>query len=437
MIKLIQIILTGIFVSFFYFPVEFTFLPGVNTKMMEAVIGLVCVVLELRKRRNLDFPLELLLLIAVAAGVSLASLLSITINQTPDNSFVTYIISFSVWLSAAYASCYIIKAVHGTISVKLLVNYLAAVCLAQCIIALVIDNNPAFSRWVDSVFLLGQELLRKLKRLYGIGSGAALDVAGLRFAVVLTSLAFYLSEVVKPLKSSERIIYIVMFLGISVIGNMIARTALIGTAIGLVVIVVGLLLKPERTDAPKLPVILSWAGLLIVGILVSVVLYNTDIQARKLFRFAFEGFFSLAEKGYWEITSTEKLKTMVVWPETIHTWVIGDGYFENSRHDINYLGDATDEGYYMGTDVGYLRFIFYFGIIGLIPMMGVMIESAIICIRHFREERFLFILALLVGLIVWAKVSTDVFLFFAIFLSAAALQDPPEEETTACTSSTT
>ena len=435
MIKLLQIIITGILVSFFYFPVEFVFLPGVNTKMMEAVLGLVCVAFEFRRRRSLDIPLELLQLFAIAAGVSLASLISVTINQTPDNTYVSYIISFSVWLSSAFFICNIIKGVHGKINVKLVLNYLTAICLAQCILCIIIDSNPVFSSRVDTIFLCDQALAHRVKRLYGIG--AMLDVAGLRFAVVLTAISFYLSEVTKPLRSGERIFYIVSFLVISVIGNMIARTTLIGTGIGIAVILAGLLFVPDHNDAPKLPVVLSWLGLLVVGIIVSISLYNNDPHARTLFRFAFEGFFTLFEKGHWEVSSTETLKSMVVWPESIHTWIIGDGYFENSRYDINYLGDSTQYGFYMGTDVGYLRFIFYFGIIGLLPMMGVIIGAAAICIKHFKEERFVFILALLVGLIVWAKVATDVFLFFAVFLSTAALQDTPEEKSSECTSSTT
>ena len=94
----------------------------------------------------------------------------------------------------------------------------------------------------------------------------------------------------------------------------------------------------------------------------------------------------------------------------------------NSRYDENYLGDSTDMGFYMGTDIGYLRFIFYFGILGLIPMLGIIIYSAVVCMRHFPSEWFFFLLALLVGLIVWLKVSTDVFIYLALFLSAAALQ---------------
>ena len=81
----------------------------------------------------------------------------------------------------------------------------------------------------------------------------------------------------------------------------------------------------------------------------------------------------------------------------------------------------------MRIDIGYLRFIYYFGIIGLIFMMSVIISSAVVCMRHFPREKWLFILALLVGLTVWFKVSTDIFSFFALFLSAAALrEDEPE-----------
>lgn len=421
MIRLLQIILTGILVSFFYFPIEFSFFPGANTKMMEAVIGLVCLAFYLIRRRSWDIPIAFLLLIASAIGVSMVALLSVTINQTPDYTYVSYIVSFSVWLSAAFAVCCLIKFVHQKITPRLVLNYLVAVCLFQCISSLVIDSNPVISRWVDTYFFYDQDLAQRVHRLYGIGS--LFDVAGLRFAVVLVAIASYLSNQRKPLQSIEEYYYLIGFLLISTIGNMMARTTLVGTGVGIFVILVSFIFNNEQSLITKTHKGLTWLGLLTVTVIICIILYNTNLQARGLFRFAFEGFFSLAEKGYWEISSTEKLKTMVVWPETIHTWMIGDGYFENSRYDINYLGDATDKGFYMGTDVGYLRFIFYFGVIGLLPMMGVIVGASIICMRQFREERLLFLLALVVGLLVWFKVSTDIFLFLALFLSVAALQD--------------
>ena len=421
MVKFIGILIAAILTSFFYFPFEFTFLPGINVKMMLAVAGLVFAAFNLLRKRTLSVPLEFVLLVAIACAVSLASLLSITINQTPDNTYASYVISFMVWLSGAYAVCNIIEMVHGRIDPMLVLDYLTAVCLFQCIISLVIDSSPALARWVNATMEFGQEVPIETKRLYGMG--AQLDVAGARFSAVLAALGFYLAELGQPLPLVRRWLYILSFIAISVIGNMIARTTVVGLGIGLAIVVLAILFRPSLPGKNnKTGQVLSWISFLLIGIAVCVVLYNANASARRLFRFAFEGFFSLAEKGRWEVGSNETLKTMVVFPETLHTWIIGDGYFENSRNDPNYLGDATRLGFYMGTDVGYLRFIFYFGLVGLIPMMGVIIGSAIVCMRHFRKEAWLFVLALLVGLVVWLKVSTDIFCFFALFLSAAALQ---------------
>lgn len=426
-IRSILALITCLLVSCFYFPFEFVALPGINTKMMLAVLGLVFMGMELVKRRSLSISREFLFLLLFAASVSLASLLSITLNQTPDTTYVSYIVSFSVWLSGAFSICCFIRAVHGSISVQLVLDYLIAVALMQCVAALWIDSSPNMARMVNSTINFGQNVSVETKRLYGFG--ATLDVAGARFSAILASIGFFLSEIKEKLSLQRRILYILAFITISVIGNMIARTTMVGMVIGLVITFVGIVFKPADDGNNKAVSVLSWTGILVVGILVCTYLYHTDPNARKLFRFAFEGFFSLAEKGHWEVSSNEKLKTMVVFPETIHTWIIGDGYFMNSRYDINYLGDATDQGFYMGTDVGYLRFIFYFGIVGLIPMMGVIIYSAVICMRRFREERLLFLMALAVGLIVWFKVSTDILCFFALFLSAAALlKDPAEND---------
>lgn len=434
MIRLIEILLATILVSFFFFPIEFTFLPGVNTKMILAVIGLLCAALEMIRHRSPTVPLELLELIGIALLISMASLFSITINATPDNTFVTYFVSFFVWLSAAFATCYILKAIHDRIDIQLIINYLTVVCVAQCVLALLIDANPFLARWVNMHFFFGQDVAIRLNRLYGIG--ASLDVASIRLSVVLVGIAFYLSEITKTLSLGERVFYIVSFFAISVVGNMIARTAMVGMVIGILFMLAGLFIRRDNTHPFGLSATFTWLGLIFLGIVVSVILYKTDTHARHLFRFGFEGFFNLVETGQWVTSSTEKLKTMIVWPETLHTWIIGDGYFLNPRYDENYFGDTTDKGFYMGTDIGYLRFIFYFGIVGLIPMISLIVLSALICIRFFYKERYLFILALAVGLIVWMKVSTDVFLFFAIFLSAAALQDK-EDVKSPCTSSTT
>lgn len=48
--------------------------------------------------------------------------------------------------------------------------------------------------------------------------------------------------------------------------------------------------------------------------------------------------------------STDRLKEMYVYPTSLKTYLIGDGLFNLKDH------------YYMETDVGYLRLLFYGGI---------------------------------------------------------------------------
>ena len=70
----------------------------------------------------------------------------------------------------------------------------------------------------------------------------------------------------------------------------------------------------------------------------------------------------------------------------------------------------------MGTDVGYLRFIFYFGIFGLFTFIYFFIALTSNCMKKFPSQGVLFLLFLAINLIGWFKVSTDIFLVFAPFL---------------------
>ena len=429
MIKTLKIILTVLITSFYFFPVSFTFLPA-NTKNLLAALGLFFAALEMIKNRSFSVPKELLILLLISSMVSIMSLVSITYNQTPDTTYATYIRSAIIWLSGAFSVCYIIRYVHQRIDVPLVVRYLIGVCLFQCISAMLIHFIPSVQEFVDHYVMQAQDFLNGANRLYGIG--ASLDVAGSRFAAVSVAVAFLLVSSPNRVSTGTAIFYTLSFVIITVIGNMISRTTIIGTFISIAWIALGPfvipqhnVLKEESSSSGKGIAILST---LVSIIVVCVLLYNAVPDVRELFRFGFEGFFSWIETGQWQTDSTNKLESMMIWPEDLRTWIIGDGYFENSRNDPNYLGNATEDGFYMGTDVGYLRFLYYFGIAGLVWMIGVIVYSTYVCANYFKHYAFIFVMALGVGLIVWVKVSTDIFLFFCMFLCAAALQDNQEEE---------
>lgn len=434
MIKVLKIILTVLITSFYFFPVDFTFLPT-NTKNLLAAVGLVFAIFELIRQKEFSIPKQLIMLLLISSTVSIISMVSITYNQTPDTSYVTYIRSAIIWLSGAFALGSIIRLMHGRIDVPLVTHYLIGACLFQCASAMLIEFIPAVQEFVDRYVQQGQGALQEMGRLYGIG--ASLDVGGSRFAVVLTAIAFMITSSPKRVSFGMTIFYTLSFIVITIIGNMIARTTSIGTLVGFGWFVFGPFILYSQNDntvksqGKGLAIISTTAAL--IGI--SVILYNRFPDVKDLFRFAFEGFFNWIETGEWQTASTNTLETMVVWPDELRTWLIGDGYFENSRNDPNFLGESNERGFYMGTDIGYLRFLFYFGVPGLIAIISVVCYSAYVCATCFKKYAFLFAMALLVGLAIWAKVSTDVYLFFCVFLCTAALQEIPDENTATAESS--
>lgn len=107
---------------------------------------------------------------------------------------------------------------------------------------------------------------------------------------------------------------------------------------------------------------------------------------------------------------------MYIWPDNAKTWIIGDGYFNNPVNVDPYYTSEITEGFYKNTDVGYLRFIYYFGVIGLLLFSFYFIEVGRTCMHKFPKWKVMFFLLLILNFAVWTKVSTDIFLAFAPFL---------------------
>ena len=416
--KLIKVFISGIAVSCYFFPFEFTFLPGVNTKMAMAGVGLVLYAIDLAKGRAPQINKDGFIVAVLGVMVSLCGVLSVIVNNTNDYTYASYFVSMFVWLGGAYTAIKILRWLHGYVSLELVCNYLIGVCVGQCILALIIDSVPAFKLLVDRLVVgfdfVDTDTLTKANRIYGIGAG--LDVAGTRFATVLVMISIMLQRLSRLRYKNSIWMYLVAFLFISVVGNMMARTTTVGIVVALTywIISSGIL----RLTLYKENVAV-WKYLLIslcVAIPFIVYLYSVNEQFHDNIRFAFEGFFSLAEKGQWETNSNNILKDMIVFPDNIQTWIIGDGYIENpTGRDPYYVGPSY-HGFYKGTDIGYLRFIFYFGVIGLFIFILYFYKVAQVCRRRFPQYATMFWLILAINMIVWLKVSTDIFLVFAIFL---------------------
>lgn len=405
--------LTIIVVSLYYFPIIFTAFPIANTKLILASLGLVLMGIEMSKKRSGIINKDLVLLSVFASIFSLACFFSVTWNSTTDYAYATYIISMWVWISGAYVVVWCIKVMHGCVTFNILSQYLTAVCVLQCILAIVIDMNPAFKSVVDAYIFQDQEFLNEVNRLYGIG--AMLDTAGIRFSIVLLLLSYLIVERVDNDRNCTMSIYIIAYFIILIIGNMIARTTIIGVILSIFYVICKQMYSKKHSFSIK-EIIIFTSVVFLIFIPVVVYFYNTNPIIHRNLRFGFEGFFSLIEDGKWEVGSNETLKSMITYPESLKTWIIGDGYFSNPVATDPYFTGKIIGGYYMGTDIGYLRFIFYSGIIGLLLFAAFICKAGIICMHYFLNKKLLFYLFIVTNFIVWFKVSTDIFLVFALFL---------------------
>lgn len=416
--KILLFVLSVIVVSFFFYPLQLRQLP-MNTKTIMAGLGVLVVLIEIAKSGRGVIRKDLLVLSVFAIGVSFFSLLAITVNNTPDTTYVTYIISMWVWLSAAYASIWFVRKCFGHVDITLLCNLLIWASLIECMSALLIDLNPWFHdfvarftdhRWTESV-----------NRLYGIS--AELDTAGIHFSVTLVLIAYVLCRNAERFPGWKICFYWLSFIAITVIGNMIARTTLAGAGLAVLYFIwkSGILNFRFNTEMTR---VFKIAGvMLIISIPVIIYYYNTNDRINENLRFGFEGFFSLAEKGEWEVASNNTLKSMVVWPETMHTWLLGDGYIVNPKFiDPHYVGEIT-MGYYKNTDIGFLRFIFYFGLPGLLTFSAFIIMAGVTCARRLPGHNALLLGLVVLNFIIWCKVSTDIFFIFALLYCIDAVRE--------------
>ncbi len=407
-VSILMTIFLGIVTSCYFFPFSFTFLPeSINTKILLAVLGIFILIHKLMTTRSFEFDKDLLAVAGIAAVYSVIGYISADLNNSIDFAYANYWVSFSTWILGAYGCIALLKTAHEYVDFKLLFNYLIAVCVMQCVIAIAMDNIPALKSFIDSYIsqatVANTEFLNEVDRLYGIG--AAIDVAGTRFSIVILGLTVLLRNEI----NNDNKIFLVYFYWISliiilVIGNMISRTTIVGVVLGAAYL---LLTTDLFRHGIKRDSIASWGNIVLLSVglvLVTTYLYNTNDIFKDQFRFGFEGFFNWIEQGEWTTGSTDRLNSeMWIWPDLndYKTWIIGKATFSN-WHAV-------------GTDIGYCRFIFYSGLLGLFTFSVFFVANALIFSRRFNNLNLFFILLLALGFIIWLKVSTDIFLIYALF----------------------
>ena len=399
--RIVTVAFLTILVSFFVFPVGFTFLPdSLNSKMILAGTGILFFIYDLLKDRTVRLSHTTLISGFIALVFSAWCLFSTTANGTTDNTYVTYWRSFATWMLGAYAVYFLLRQHSEKVDLCTLTRFLAIVCVCQCVIALLIDNISGIKRFVDSIFVGGEYFSRYL-RLYGIG--CALDPAGCRFSVVQVMIAHQIATNKDVRNSTKSLLqFLLAFIAITVIGSMISRTTMVGSALGLGFIVISVfrLRKGGFITKDQFRLFLVFFLLITTAIMVTVGVYRASSVFRSYLRFGFEGFFTWAETGEFHTGSTDTLmQLMWIWPSDPRTWMIGSG-----RIGV----------FEWGTDIGYCNFVLTCGLIGLVIYSGYFIYNHLSLNGKYNNFFITSLLLIALTFIIWAKVTTDIFFIDAL-----------------------
>lgn len=403
----LDILFLTVLCSCYYFPVTVALVPFVNSKMVVAVVGLLMFLWSRIKRQSFSMRLELLPVILMGLIFSLSSLFSVAYNSTDDFVFVTFFISMCVWLGGAYCVTSFIRLKYGCVALRTVFFYVALACALQCILAVLIDNIPQLRQFVNNVFGISSEYFDENPRLYGIG--AAFDTAGIRFSCALLGLGYLIKNELDLIRKSW---YIFVFVVIIVVGNMISRSTVIGLSVACFYMIL-----PKRLCINQ-TLNLGKFFWYICGVLTLILIYNlieymyyTLPNVRQSIDYGFEGFFNLFRTGEFSTHSSDLLLDNIfsIYPDNTKTWVIGDGYFADPYNP---------ELFYKGTDMGYIRYIFYGGLVGLFFILGYFVCCTYMLCRRERHLNLFFILLLIIQLIVWIKIPTDIFCYYALLLLA-------------------
>ncbi len=389
-------------VSGYFFEFGFTFLPGsLTTKRVMAVIGVIAFMVRTYREKSLRLSRIVFVSALIAIIFSAWCFYSMMANDTGDTTYVTYAIkSFPLWLSGAYGVVSILKWYHGYCNLKLITDYLMVVCVMQCILSQMIDHIPAFQLFVDSIIEQGQWYMHYIDRLYGIG--AALDTAGVRFSCVMLLMAHQVATNKWVTDKGWRLmLYIMSFVVIIVLGNMIARTTIVGAVLAIVYMLLALgFTKHGNLTYRQIRFYGVLIGIVVLAVVICSILYNSSPEFRHSMRFAFEGFFNWVETGEFRTDSTDKLNNVMwIWPDNFRDWMIGTGIFGN---------------WYYSTDIGYCRFVLYCGLIGFGIFSLYFIYNGLILNKKYKNFWLASLMIVSLTFIIWIKVATDIFLLDAI-----------------------
>ncbi|NDV95994.1 hypothetical protein D0T84_13885 [Dysgonomonas sp. 521] len=289
------------------------------------------------------FPFrEVVYLMIATFAVSLIFYTATWYNLQNDNFWFDYIKSRIAWFFTAYLIMLLIFKVHKRPSFNTVLLYIVSAIALQSLCAFLMYISEPIENFLYSLQMkvdYTEEIMDEAgsQRLmgYGIGFFGAGAISGV--GLLLLSYLFMRMK----LKAKEFILLAGLYVFIFYIGLFMARTTIVGMALGFGVIAV-LYLWDNRAEKKQAKTFFIASIFLMAGGYVFAMFYFSSFSD-----WAFELFTNLFVHGRLETRSSSGLSEMFLIPKELSVLIIGEGTLE-----------------FFGSDVGYSRLLFYSGIIG-------------------------------------------------------------------------
>lgn len=289
-------------------------------------------------------------IIKVSLMVIIWALIVLLINNSDDYQFlITFIHMLLVFLIGLLLFSYLAYSGNAENTVKLIL-----ICFfIQSLIQWAAFSIPPIKSIIN--FTKSEHTIQIGQSYSGMRANALAgsDFFGLSSAYAIALLLFVSKK--NTILYSNRALRLLFFI-VLITGTFFAgRTGYIGL-IGIALYYIfsflnnGYSFKVTLTNR-KLFAIILVAAIVIALIIISVYLYQTNNSFNNLIHYTFQSIFNYSDSNSFSNTSLESLESMY-FAVSFPTLIIGDGRYMEGVH------------YYMGTDIGYLRSILFFGIIG-------------------------------------------------------------------------
>lgn len=333
----------------FIYNINFRFVPlGVRTRFIIGCIGILYFVLHRWSFQSVK------ILYAYIFCISFG-IFTCILHQTFDFWYVQYLI---IEVVSLFGAGILIKSIasHFNIPSWKILFYIVLCITAHNIMSFIgLFFSPVQSalnsiQLIDNQALVESMIETKLRAI-GLGDGNYFH-GGMISGVGIILVIYLVSRSFITIPCGIMLVVVLLLTGI-----FLARTTLLGLS-GFIMCIFTHSSKDKRRIIRVLFFVLA-----IGGVLISILLtYASDYLN---ISWAFELFLNYVNNRAIETASSNDLASMWVWPDNIITFLFGDGKMLNS--------DAT---YYRLTDVGILRHIYFWGLIGLFIFIFVQIYTA-------------------------------------------------------------